>query len=158
MKDGREKWKSQKERWRKKTAKWSWSGSIKEEINYLEFTCHRKSMLLRLQSRNEIVPELDAERLAYSREEGFYSFGCEVGAFISNPPPPQVLHAMKLEDPTGPLPVLQLLTALVLTSLPCTQLLPLNPQHYTNLPQRVMEMQSPTGRTHLQARWIGKAG
>lgn len=124
--------------------------------NYLEFTYPRKSMLLQLQPRNEIVPELDAERLSCSREEGFYSFGYEVGAFISNPP--QVLHAMKLEDPTQPLPVLQLLTASVLTSLTRTQLLPLNPQHYTNLPQRVMEVQSPTGRTHLQARWIRKAG
>ena len=41
---------------------------------------------------------------------------------------------------------------LVHMSQPCTQLLPLNPRHYTDLPQRVMEVQSPTGTTHLHAR------
>lgn len=44
-------------------------------------------MLLWLEPKDQIVPELGAERLACGREEGegFYSLGDEEGAFISNP-------------------------------------------------------------------------
>lgn len=45
-----------------------------------------------------------------------------------------------------------LVLPLVHTSQPCTQLLLLNPRHYTDLPQREMEVQSPMGRTQCQAR------
>ena len=47
----------------------------------------RNSMLLWLQPKDQIVPELGAKTLAYGREEreGLYYLGDEEQAFISNP-------------------------------------------------------------------------